>query len=142
MNILNLTISENPIPKKRSRKGKNGWYNPQSDIMNQTRIIIKNQLHDSFKIIPKNIPVIANISWFFEPAKSQKTKKFLDLIKNDDYPYIKKKDRDNLDKFILDVCNKIIWYDDAQAYKGTIEKYYSMNPRTEIEVIWDEKKWT
>lgn len=133
-NIIHITLQGKPIPKKRVRWSSAGPYNPQADIMNQTKLIISNQLPDKFEMIEKNIPVIVNISFFFTPAKSQKTKKFLALIKDDDYPYLKKIDRDNLDKFVLDICNKLIWYDDAQVYKGTLEKYYSLDPRTEIEV--------
>lgn len=133
-NIINITLPGKPIASKRVAQGYNGRYNSQSDIMNQTRLLISNQLPDKFEMIEKNVPVIVNISFFFVPAKSQKTKKFLALIKDDDYPYLKKIDRDNLDKFALDCCNKLVWYDDAQVYKGTLEKYYSLDPRTEIEV--------
>lgn len=94
------------------------------------------QLPLNFKMIEKNVAVIVNITWFFEPALSQKTKIFLDLIKNDDYPYLKRIDRDNMDKIVLDSGNKLLWYDDAQVYDGRITKYYSLRPRTQIEVKW------
>lgn len=71
------------------------------------------------------------------PAKNEMTKKFVEQIKNENVPYLKKRgDRDNCDKFSLDSGNKLLWYDDAQVYDGRLTKYYAMNPRTEIEVIW------
>jgi Holliday junction resolvase RusA-like endonuclease len=135
MNILRFEIPGQPKAKKRARNT-NNWHNPSDKDMNVIARIIWSQLPKNFKMIPKDVPVTVNIEWFFEPAKKQKTKKFIDLIKNDDYPYVKRIDRDNLDKLILDSCNKLLWYDDAQVYNGKLTKYYSMVPRTEIEVIW------
>ena len=136
-NCLYFTLQGKPVAKKRARKGAYGnWYNPSKKETIIAKRNIGEQLPETFKMIEKNVPIILNIAWFFEPSKSQATKKFIELIKNDDYPYLKKIDRDNLDKFIMDVFSKLICYDDSQIYKGTIEKYYSLNPRTEIEVKW------
>ena len=115
------------------------WYNPQSDFMQILKTNIKQQLPEHWKLIDKTIPVIVNITFFFKPSDTEiKKKNFVDLISNDCYPYIKKKDRDNLDKLILDCMSKIVFYDDAQVFGGALWKYYSMNPRTEIEVEWNE----
>lgn len=137
-NSLIIIIPGTPIAKMRSRKGMYGnWYNPQSDIMGRIQRIIKDQLPESFMMIPKGTPVIINTTWFFLPAKNQQTKKFLKQIQNEDYPYLLKKDRDNLDKFVLDSMNKIVFYDDCQVYGGSIYKYYTHdNPRTEVEILW------
>jgi|WetSurMetagenome_2_1015567.scaffolds.fasta_scaffold00534_15 Holliday junction resolvase RusA-like endonuclease len=137
-NILYITIPGKPIAKQRSRKGAYGnWYNPQEKEMNIVKNNIKNQLPDNFKIIKKGTPVILNITWFFEPIKNEKTKKLLDLIKNEDYPYCKKIDRDNADKWVMDCFSKIIFDDDNQVYGGTLFKFYTPhNARTYIEVCW------
>lgn len=135
-NHLSIIVSGKPKGKQRARKGGGHWYNPQKSDMAIIKRIIEQQLPEDFIRIPKGVPVIVNWTIFFEPAKSQKTKKFLDLIKDDMYPYIKKPDRDNADKLILDCMSKIVFYDDNQAYGGEIYKYYSTNPRTEIEVKW------
>ena len=136
MNVLRFIIPGKPKAKKRARKVNGNWFNPSRPDMDNIAKIIKTQLSKNFVMIPKGVPVTVNIEWFFEPTKSEKTKKFIDLIKNDDYPYLKQIDRDNMDKLILDSCNKFLWYDDAQVYHGTITKYYSMESRTEMEVIW------
>jgi Holliday junction resolvase RusA-like endonuclease len=138
MNVLNLILHDKPIGKQRSRKGRAGnWYNPQANIMQVMKNEIKKQLPENFVMIDQHVPVIVNITWFFKPNKSESTKKFLDLIKNEDYAYTKKPDRDNNDKFVLDLMSKIIMYDDNQVYGGSLYKFYTPNnPRTEIEIIW------
>jgi Holliday junction resolvase RusA-like endonuclease len=134
-----LLIPGNPIAKARARKGRNGFYNSQSVEMRKAQLLIKRHLPEKFEIIPAGIPVIVNATFFFEPAKSQRTKNFIELIQNENYPYIKKPDRDNCDKFLLDILSGIIFHDDNQIYGGQIFKLYTPdNPRTEIEIeiIW------
>ena len=136
-NIINLTISGQPIAKQRSRKGKyDNWYNPQSDIMFQIEKEIKKQLPDGWEKINSDVPVTVNMSWFISPAKTKATKKFIDFIKNEDIIHTQKPDRDNLDKFYLDCMSGIVFHDDCQCGAGELIKIWSVNPRTEIEVIF------
>ena len=46
----------------------------------------------------------------------------------------KKPDLDNLEKFVLDCANGILFHDDAMVICLSSEKIYSKNPRTEMEV--------
>jgi Holliday junction resolvase RusA-like endonuclease len=143
-NTIKITIKGNPKGKPSSRKGKYGnWYNPASGLMNINKKIIKDSLpktHGSFKFpIPKNIPVILSMNFFIAPNKKEQTKKFIEKIKNDDYPYFKKPDLDNLIKLIKDCMSKIVYNDDNQVYRyNKVARYYSLNPRTEIELTWPE----
>jgi Holliday junction resolvase RusA-like endonuclease len=107
--------------------------------MVQMQNIIRQQLPSGFKMIEKGIPVTVNIQWFFMPAQSElKRKGFIESIQNDNIPFLKKRgDRDNCDKFALDSGNKLLWYDDSQIYDGRLSKYYSLNPRTEVEILWE-----
>lgn len=135
--MINLIISGQPQAKQRSRKGGAGnWYNPQEDGMNTVKRLIKDQLTEDFITIPKNIPVAVNVYWFIMPSKTMATKKFIDLIKNDDIPHLIKPDIDNLKKYILDCMSKIVFQDDCQVWTELNNKYWSNNPRTEIEIIW------
>jgi len=135
-NILYITLQGKPLGKQRARKGPHGWYNPQEKEMQIAKNIIKKQLPENFEAIPSNIPVIVNTTFFFEPTKQQRNKKFIELIKNENYPYCKKPDVDNLKKFTLDSMSKIVFYDDNQVYGcEKMFKFYTLNnPRTEIEV--------
>lgn len=138
MNILYLTLPGQPIAEARTRRGAHGqWYNPQQKQMDAAKRIIKEQLPEGFIMIPKGVPVTVNCVWFFAPSETEKKRKgFIERIAGEDFPYLKKCDRDNADKFVLDRMSKMIFFDDAQVFKGTLEKYYSINPRTEIEIIY------
>lgn len=132
-----FSIPGKPKAKKRAKRDLSGrWYNPSKKDMIIVERIIKEQIPYSFEMIGKGCPVEINITWYFEPTKSQKTKKFLEIIENDDYPFLKKADIDNLFKFYADIMSKIIYYDDNQISHNTSNKFYSLNPRTEIEVKW------
>lgn len=131
-NSITIIIPGEPQSKERARKGKQGhWYNPQSDIMGIAARIIKQNLPAGFPI-GKYIPVKCDISAFFKPPKDKKNGLFV----NDDVPCLNQNDVDNIFKFYSDTMNKLVYNDDNQIYSGTIEKYYSLNPRTEITISW------
>jgi len=48
--------------------------------------------------------------------------------------HIKKPDRDNLDKLVLDALTGAIWTDDSIVCKGFIEKVYARKPRVEVKI--------
>jgi len=136
-NILHITIIGKPVPKKRARKGACGnFHNPSRSDMDKAVKELKKQIPDEFEPIKKGEPVIVNACFFIKPAKSQQTKKFVDLISDECYPYTKKGDIDNLFKFTMEILSETIMHDDNQIYSANISKHYSMNERTEIEVKW------
>lgn len=134
---LNIIIPGKPIAKKRSRKGKfNNWYNPQEKEQIIVQRQIMQQIYAGYKLPDKNVPVVITIKAFFEPTKIElKDKKFLELIKDDCYPFLKKIDSDNILKFYMDSMNGIIYHDDKQVFSSNTDKYYSLNARTEINII-------
>lgn len=127
-NIITFNITGKPKAKERSRKGKYGWYNPQTDLMNIIKLQIKNQLPKEFKIVPKKIPVHVSFVFKFKPLKNDK-------INLGDY-YIKKPDIDNAVKLYMDCMNKMIFYDDNQIVYQTALKRYGKEDQIEIEVMW------
>lgn len=141
-NILNILIpgslydSGSPEGKQRARQGKGHFYNPQKDMMDKMRIYVKTQLPENFMMIKKNVPVIVNNNFFMAIPKIRQKGDWKEFYKNEDIPHLEKSDRDNLDKTLLDICSKIIFADDKQIYDGRIQKYYSLNPRAEIEIIY------
>ena len=141
MNNLTIVIPGNPMAKQRARHSRNGAvYSPQKlDIVRMKREI-RMRLPEGFEMFEQGYPVIVNAVFFFEPSKSKTTKKFLKQIESEDVPHTQKPDRDNCDKFLLDSMNKIVIHDDCQVYDGRLSKFWSKNPRTEIEIIWSQNE--
>lgn len=87
--------------------------------------------------IKKNVPVRINLTFFFMPTATEtKSKSFIKKLENQTVPYLKKPDKDNLEKFYLDCMNKIAYFDDNQVYAGCVEKYYTnKHEHIKIEII-------
>lgn len=78
-------------------------------------------------------PVGVKIRALFEiPASYTKKKKAL-AASGQMFP-AKKPDIDNIQKAVLDGCNKVVWKDDAQIVKIEMTKEFSDKPRVEVEV--------
>lgn len=76
-------------------------------------------------------PIKINLTFYIPMPESWSLakKKRMDMT-----PHTTKPDRDNLEKGVCDSLNKIIWKDDGQVFDGRTVKYYSFNPRIEIEI--------
>lgn len=64
-------------------------------------------------------------SW--TPTKKEKA--YLGIVMPTSRP-----DSDNYLK-IIDACNRLVWEDDAQIVRMSVEKWYSQQPRLEIEIF-------
>jgi len=128
------------VAKQRAGRTGEKYYDPQSKYKHRFQRLVKSQLPTGFKPIEKNKPVIVNCTFYFIPTKKQQqTKKFMKKLNSgEEIYYTKKPDRDNLDKWVLDAFNKLVFVDDNQVCEGRLAKYYSMEPRTEIEIIIPE----
>jgi Holliday junction resolvase RusA-like endonuclease len=66
--------------------------------------------------------VRVDITWVFPRPQYMTAKKY----GAGRVPYLAKPDRDNLDKAVLDELTRVgFWKDDAQAYGGTLLKFYA-----------------
>lgn len=71
---------------------------------------------------------------FYLPVQKSISKKERELrLSNVHRPKIKA-DLDNLAKSLLDALNGLLWDDDARIVHLELDKYYTEQPRTEIEV--------
>lgn len=86
---------------------------------------------EHYKSDPMSGPIEANLT-FFMPIPDSWSKKKQDRF--DGQPHTSKPDRDNLEKGVLDSFNKIVWKDDGQVCDGRTRKFYSREPRIEIEI--------
>ena len=91
--------------------------------------------------LPENInsehPVSLLVEFYFPiPNSYPKWKK--DLMLKTRWPHTKAPDLDNILKLTMDCMTKLgFWKDDKFVYSVNAEKYYSSNPRTEVELIYD-----
>lgn len=70
----------------------------------------------------------------FRPIQKSDSKKKQDKKLNHIIRPTVKADIDNYSKAILDSCNGILWVDDSQIVDLQASKFYSDNPRVEVEV--------
>lgn len=130
---LTFIIQHKPLPAKRTRSSFRGHYYVPDAKKNKKEIreLITNQLPPSFEIIKTEIKI--SIKCYFPLIKNfSKVDKFLaeiGIIR----PMVRP-DVDNLEKTYLDAFNKFIWVDDGQVIASRVEKYYSIEPRVEIEI--------
>ena len=72
--------------------------------------------------------------WAYYRIPRATTKKKIEQMINGQIRPLVKPDLDNIAKIILDSLNKILFEDDKQIIKLTIEKWYSNDPLVEIEI--------
>jgi Holliday junction resolvase RusA-like endonuclease len=87
--------------------------------------------------VPLEGPVSVCVYAYFLPPKCFKPKgKYVDT---ESVPHTKRPDSDNICKSIFDAGNGVIWRDDSQIYQMHVFKFYSLTPRTEIEIGYGGK---
>ena len=118
MLTLKFTIPIEPLPQPRPRFSRFGVYEPKkiteykAEIAQAARLAMKD-----------SEPMTGELSAVIRLYRKYKrcSRRFGDF--------------DNLAKAVLDALNKIVYDDDAQIVKCTIEKYTDkLNPRVEVEV--------
>lgn len=145
---MKITIAGKPLPKLRARvinrHGKVWAIDPQE----KEKIKVKNQLMHEIQArfdseIKEIVMEASNLALassyivscvFGLPIPLSLTKKKRKGILEGFIDHTKKPDLDNLAKFILDVGNGILWKDDSMITELHLEKRYSENPYTNIEI--------
>lgn len=116
-----------PVPKARPRVTRFGHtYTPQKTV-NQ-----ENKIREAFlleKWESTDEPLALRIRAFM-PIPTNLSKSKRKLI----FWHSKRPDADNIAKLVMDALNGLAYKDDGQIAKLKIEKFYSENPRTEIEI--------
>jgi Holliday junction resolvase RusA-like endonuclease len=103
-------------------------YDPQGALKNDLKVLVEEQCKD----LPALFQYPKVSFWFYMPipksmAKSERIQTTLENLR-----HVKKPDVDNLIKLYLDVMTKYVYDDDNCVSLGSVEKFYSDNPRTEI----------
>ena len=149
---MKLTIYGPPIAKQRHRcacVGRRRNHPKAIDLQGHTKKAIQFQMKQAIKkafaseskeIVMKasELAQVASfdvtLTFLFPIPKSltraQKNAKLWGMVTNTDKP-----DLDNLEKMYLDCLSKVFWNDDSEVVCLQSKKYYSENPRTEIEIM-------
>jgi len=134
---MKFTFLGEPISKMRHRLGKKGMYDPQSDDKKRMKYELVIRLLRDYPKERTELPFLGalcvDVAFYFPYPKKLSQKKIKAIEEGlEFYDHIIKPDRDNLDKFYLDVGTGILYKDDCQIIDGRITKQYSLQPRVEI----------
>jgi len=125
--MLTFSMPGDPKTKLRPRfsrfKGKVKTYDPQNEDKNTARWQIKSRMvgREPFKG-----PLSLSMVCVFNRPKSRENKK--------EIYHTVKPDLDNVVKWLMDVGNGILWYDDKQIVRIDAVKIYGEKPRTIISI--------
>ena len=151
---LHLTYNEEPLPYSRPRfvrRGKHiGTYNERENDMKK----IRNHFQNSLSIEEKNLiyKIISNSEKnnyyvkvegkiYIKIPKVVSMKNHILMEKGIMRPTVHRGDVDNYIKLALDVLHEVVYDDDTHVTDIIAGKYYSDNPRTELDItIYYNKK--
>jgi len=129
---LKIVLQGDPVPQARTRVFKRGrkimHYDPQGALKNELKLEVEEQCQSLAQKF--QYPKVS--FWFYMPIPKSmpKNEKLNTLMEN--LRHIKKPDCDNLVKLYLDVMTSYVYEDDNCVSLGSVEKFYSDNPRTVI----------
>lgn len=130
--MIKLVIPGEPMGKGRPRLGKYSTHTPVKTV-NYENLVKEIFIINKLKSIPERPQLKAVITSYYSiPESASKKKK--ELMRHGDIRPTKKPDCDNVAKIILDSLNKVAYADDSQVVELTINKWYSEEPRVEVEI--------
>ena len=132
---MRFCINGNPIPKKRHRTCMVGryarTYDPQTKQKNCTRKIINDEMIKNKYEPIKEGPISVKLTSYCQIPASFSAKKRARL--QGSY-CAKRPDIDNYLKFLLDVCNGLVYSDDGQVAQVFTDKRYADEPSMILEI--------
>lgn len=128
---VSFTVYGEPIPLQRHMLSQGRMYNPSSTQQRNFERVC----HEFLAPVPMQGPLEATLTFYFSrPISHYRTGKFAGQLKaNMPLFHSKRKDLDNLIKFVLDSLNGVAYDDDAQVAVLNCAKFYTCGePRTEV----------
>jgi len=133
--MIKFIVLGKPIGKGRPKFSMRGSfpivYTPKNTVDYETLIKL-----EAKKYKPKTLllgAIVLKLNIFFPILKSM-NKQMAKMARELVLRPTKKPDVSNILKCVEDALNLIIWHDDSQIVEEHIYKYYSDNPRVEIEI--------
>ncbi|KYG28161.1 RusA family crossover junction endodeoxyribonuclease [Alkalihalobacillus trypoxylicola] len=131
MTTIGFVIDGEAVAQGRPRFGKGRAYDPTKsrDYKQYVRLVASQ--HKPAKPFEGQIALKVRV---YKPIPKSMSKKLREeAIKGTIQP-VTRPDVDNYVKGIKDGMNSVIWNDDSQVVELTVSKWYSENPRVEVEV--------
>nr|DAO80765.1 MAG TPA: Endodeoxyribonuclease RusA [Caudoviricetes sp.] len=134
MNKVKFTVLGEPKGKGRPRFTKIGKaFTPKQTVNYETLIRIEYGLQTKgFRF--SNNAMLNMIILAYYPISKSGSKKLREKKRNNVIRPTIKPDMDNIVKIVADALNKIAYYDDTQIVDCQVSKFFSDNPRIEIEI--------
>lgn len=135
-----MILDIEPKPQSRPRFTKFGKPYDTKDMKiwrNTCRLLVKNQFK-GHTMLEGAVKVKAR--FYIEPPEYiKKVKKNQQALLDETIPVDKKPDLDNYEKSLYDSMSGIAFQDDGRIALHDVGKFYSLNPRIEVEL--EEIKW-
>ena len=127
---IKFSIPGVPQRKKRVRFGQGRAYTHKDTVNYQSfvKLCFQNRC-PGWK--PPSGPVVLDTVAYF-PIPKSRTKWFKELCSEEDMPFLKCPDYDNVSKIIGDALNEIAYKDDRQIFDGRSRQFYSNRPRLNV----------
>lgn len=131
--IYSFIIPGEPVPQGRPRFSRQGGFvrthnPPKSD--KYKKLVMGYAAKEAQE--PLEGALVAELRFYLPIRQSWTKKRKRDCLEGAEHP-TSKPDCDNLAKAVLDGCNGILYGDDSQIVSLNISKYYSEDPRVEVE---------
>jgi len=129
--MVKLIIPGEPVAKGRPRVTKWGTYTPEKTKNYETLVKELFFIEHGQTLLEGQLKI--DIKAYFSIPKSASKKKKQLMLEGELRP-TKKPDADNILKIIGDALNDLAYKDDKQIVSANIEKFYSDEPRLEVEI--------
>lgn len=129
--MIKLIIPGEPVAKQRPKVYNGRGVTPEKTVNYETLVrqlyitqYFRQQLEGQLRL---------TVTAYLKIPKSASKKAKEDMISGKTRP-TKKPDWDNLGKIISDALNGLAYKDDSQIVSATVDKWYSIYPRVEVEI--------
>lgn len=134
---VNFTVAGEPVGKGRPCFSTYGGHiharTPQKTVVYENLIRLEYQRQCGRNRFPDTAMLRVHIKAFYSIPTSKSKKQKAAMAEGLIRP-TKKPDLDNITKAVLDSLNGIAYHDDVQIVDATIQKWYSDQPRVEVEI--------
>lgn len=133
--MIKFTVYGEPVAQGRPRattiNGHVCMYDPKKSRDYKNYIRLAASEHKPEKLLEGPLSMKVKI---YRPSLKSFSKKKAEMAEKGELRPVTKPDTDNYVKAIKDALKSVIWKDDSQVVELHASKYYSQNPRIEIEI--------